>query len=474
MGGASGSWQPVARERDNTIDTGTIPIIFVPGIMGSRLHFTTIGQYWDPDHKLTRMSHWLTTGPEKVRREFALSTPATVMAEGKGYTEEQLARGWAGVAKDFYKPLLEHLTKKDYGAYATPVYAIGYDWRQNNNDSGDAIMHRIAQILKDEAAERYILLSHSMGGLATRAGLKRDKAGVAGKLLGVCHIAQPVTGAAVAARRMFTGATYGGDGLAMMALLGNNRQKFATIASALPGAISLLPTQDFTNTGGGDWYTYRTFEEPERDRAWRGSAFDHYVQTQSPPGLVAPADSRHTIEPVPRREMARRIAEAREFHVGLGGGGGAGKLYKHEHTWTFYGDGNTTDTTLHFRLPPLHAEFSLLSTALHALNPFSDDLHYKAKRADGSEVTVPGSQVDPSDRGCVLQQTNRSDGTVPVASAQALFPGKGDLYRKQDAHDLDKQRQFFHFGGAAHDKICTDPPCLDFLDELVTHLVGSV
>jgi hypothetical protein len=466
MGGASGTWQPVARERDNTIDTGTIPIIFVPGIMGTRLHFTTTGNYWDPDHKVTRMSHWLTTGPEKVRREFALSTPATVMAEGKGYTEEQLARGWAGVAKEFYKPLLEHLAKKDYGAYDTPVYAIGYDWRQNNNDSGDAIMKRIAEILEIEQAERYILLSHSMGGLATRAGLKRN-AEVAGKALGVCHIAQPVTGAAVAARRMFTGATYGGDGVAMMALLGNNRQKFATIASALPGAISLLPTQDFTNTGGGDWYTYRTFEEPDINRAWQGSAWTHYAKPQSPPGLLAPADSRHTIDPVPRREMGRRIDEARSFHLGLG-------LYKHEHTWTFYGDGNTTDTSLDFSLPPVHAEFSLLSTALHALNPFSDDLQYKAKRADGSEVTVPGSRVDPSDRGCVLKQTNRSDGTVPVASAQALFPGQGHRYNKQDAHNLELERQFFHFGGAAHDKICTDPPCLDFLDELVTHLVGSV
>lgn len=466
MGGASGSWQPVARERDNTIDTGTIPIIFVPGIMGTRLHFTAIDEYWDPDSNW-RMTHWLTTGTEKVRREFALSNPATIMAEGKGYTEQQLERGWAGVAKDFYKPLLDHLAKKDYGAYDTPVYAVGYDWRQNNNTSGDAIMTRIAQILETEAADRYILLSHSMGGLATRAGLMRDKAGVAGKLLGVCHIAQPVTGAAVAARRMFTGATFGGDGLAMMALLGNNRQKFATIASSLPGAIQLLPTQDFTNTGGGDWYTYKTFEQPDVNRAWRGSAFDHYLKPQSPPGLLAPADSRHTIDPVPRREMVRRISEARAFHGGL-------KLYKHAHTWTFYGDGNTTDTSVHFELPPVHAEFSLLSTALHALNPFSDDLHYKAKRADGSEVTVPGSKVDPSDRGCVLRHTNRTDGTVPVASAQALFPGQAHVYRKQDTHDLETQRQFFHFGGAAHDKICTDPPCLDFLDELVTHLVGSV
>ena len=458
MGGASGTWQPVARAGDNTIDTGTIPIIFVPGIMGTRLHFTAIDEYWDPDSNW-RMSHWLTTGVEKVRREFALSNPATVMTSGD-HSEEQLARGWGSCAKDFYRGLLRHLEEQTYGAYNTPVYAVGYDWRQNNNDSGDRIMRRIKGILETEAAERFILISHSMGGLATRAGLKRN-ADVAGKLLGVCHIAQPVTGAAVAARRMFTGATRGGDGMAMMLLLGNNRKKFATIASSLPGAIQLLPTQDFTDTGGGWWYSYRTFEEPNTAREWRGVAWELYKRPQSPPGLLAPAGSPHAIEAVPMREMGRRIDEARDFHMALG-------LYKHEKTWTFYGDGNSTDTRLHFNLPPEHTELAVFATAM------SQTPIYTAKRADGSEATVLGDQIDPADRGCVLQKTARTDGTVPIASAQALFPGQAHRYTSGAEHDLAAQRQFFHHGGAQHDKICTDPPCLAFVDELITHLVGSV
>jgi hypothetical protein len=463
--------QPVARQADNTLDTGTIPIIFAPGIMGSRLHFTAINRYWDPDHMIRRMPYWLTSGAETVRRAFALSNPAVVMSEGDGYTQQQLERGWAGVAKDFYRGLLVHLSGRRFGAYATPVYAIGYDWRQNNNDSGDAIMRRIAEILEIEHASRYILLSHSMGGLATRAGLKRNPA-VAAKALGVCHIAQPATGAAVAARRMFTGATNAGDGMAMMLLLGNNRQKFATIASALPGAIQLLPTQDFTDTNGGPWYSYETFEQPGVVRNWTGMAWDLYVMPQSPPGLLAPAGSPHAIEAVPRREMLRRIAEARAFHLGLG-------LYKHEETWTFFGDGNTTDTRLHFRLPPQHTELAVWTTAFASLGGgmggggMGGEVFYTARRADGSEATIPGSMVDPMDRGCVLTQTNRTDGTVPIASAKGLFPGQAHRYARGAEHDLEAQRQFFHFGGAAHDMICTDGPTLAFLDELITHLVGS-
>jgi hypothetical protein len=463
----TGVVQPVVRQGDNTLDTGTIPIVFVPGVMGSRLHFTTLGVYWDPDRLIRRMPRWLTSSADRVRRDFSLSNPATVMTEGSGYTAQQLARGWAGVAADFYKGLLQHLTRQRYGAYRTPVYAIGYDWRQSNEISGAAVMERIAEIVDTESAQRFILLSHSMGGLVTRAGLQNDTSGVADKLLGVCHIAQPATGAAVAARRMFTGATFGGDGVAMMALLGNNRQKFQTIISSLPGPMQLLPTQDFTDTDGGWWYTYRTFERPDVQQEWRGLCWDLYAQPQSPPGLLAPADSRHSIAAVPRREFSRRLGEARAFHMALG-------LYKHPKTWSFYGDGNRCDTNLHFRLPPLHAELAVWSSVLHSLNPFSEDIRYKARRADGTEVTIPGSQVDPADRGCVIEQNNRSDGTVPVASGKALFRNQAHRFRAGTDYDYDSRKQFYAQGGNKHDKICVDRNCLGFLDDLITHLVGSV
>ncbi|PRP90833.1 Lecithin:cholesterol acyltransferase [Enhygromyxa salina] len=465
---SSGGVQQVARVGGNTIDTGTIPIVFVPGIMGSRLHFTKIKRYWDPDHTISRMRHWLLSSADRVRRDFrvnAASNPVEVMTDGDQLSASQRERGWGGVAWGFYGSLLEHLEGQRYGAYDTPVYAIGYDWRQGNDHSGAAIATRIEEILAEQDAERFILLSHSMGGLATRAALKGN-AEVAGKLAGVCHIAQPVTGAAVAVRRMFTGATFSGDGLAMMALLGSNRQKFQTICSALPGAMQLLATQDFTKTDGSWWYTYRTFEEPEVDRAWEGLCWSLYAQPQSPPGLLAPADSRHAIAAVPRREFNRRLAEARAFHMGMG-------LWKHANTWTFYGTGNTTDTSLHFELPPVEAKLSLLSTAMHSLNPFTEDIRYKARRADGSEVSVPGSEVDPSDRGCVMQRSDKSDGTVPVASAKALFGGATHEYASGTAYDYETQRQFYADGGEAHDQICADPKCVAFLDDLITHLVGS-
>ncbi len=39
----------ICRQGANTLDSRIVPIIFVPGVMGSRLHFPTVDQYWDPD-----------------------------------------------------------------------------------------------------------------------------------------------------------------------------------------------------------------------------------------------------------------------------------------------------------------------------------------------------------------------------------------------------------------------------------------
>ena len=51
-------------------------------------------------------------------------------------------------------------------------------------------------------------------------------------------------------------------------------------------------------------------------------------------------------------------------------------------------------------------------------------IHY-GRRADGSEAVI--SDPNPPDRGLVVTQTPHSDGTVPLMSAQGLFPGERDL-----------------------------------------------
>jgi pimeloyl-ACP methyl ester carboxylesterase len=451
--------QPVCRVGDNTLDTGTIPLIVVPGVMGSRLHFTADDEYWDPD-SYWRMSHWLTTGAEKVREEFTHA--ATVMSEGNGLSPEQCKRGWAGVAKDAYGELLEFLAKQRFGGYRTPVYAIGYDWRKCNKDSGNAIAERIEKILEIEKTDRYILISHSMGGMVTRAALQQNP-GVAAKLSGIIHIAQPVTGAAVLVRRMFTGARRSLDGAVMMLLLGGNRKKFQTIISALTGPMELLCTQDYRDIDKSWWYEYRTFEQPNDPKRWEGSIWKLYKESASPPGLLAAPGSAGAISPVAAREFRRRLEEAEAFHSTL-------KLWKHDKTWSIYGTGHLCDMRVDFVLPPRSAEMKVIPSMSMA----PPIVLYEAKRATGETVLIQAGDVDPEDRGVQTgdrQRRTQTDSTVPSTSGAALF--EGEPSEVGDYDDFEGKRQFILRGGLAHDKICNDATVHRFVVEITNYLVGS-
>ncbi len=449
------SEEAICRIDGNTLDTGKIPIVFVPGVMGSRLHFTAIDEYWDPD-STWRMSHWLTISAERARREFALDNPAVVDAENDDLTDEQLTRGWAGVAWGFYGQFVQDLARQRFGRYQTPVYVIGYDWRQNNRDSGDFVARRIKEILQTEGADRFILVSHSMGGLVTRACLKNN-ADVAGKLMGVIHVAQPVNGAPVLVRRMFTGAVRAHDGgWGLSTILGNNRKKFQTIMSSLPGPMQLLATPHYRDTNGSWWYDYTTFEQPNVPRRWEGVAWDLYEQPVSPPGLLAPAGKPYAVDPVSRREFGRRLREARAYHDWIG-------LWKHEKTWAIYSTGLVVDMRVHFALPPT----SVHTEVIPSFGEGPPVILHSGTRADGSTAIV--TDPDPEHRGNVLQRRGESDSTVPDSSAESLFAGQRHAVAIGSDYNQKKQ---FRISGAAHDAICHNANCERCLFDIVRHILG--
>lgn len=460
--------QPVCRVGENTLDTGTIPLIFVPGVMGSRLHFKADDEYWDPD-SYWRMSHWASTGAEKVREEFTHT--ATVMSEGNGYSAELCKRGWAGVAKRYYGKFLEFLSKQCFGGYRTPVYAIGYDWRKDNKLSGAAVGQKIVSICGTEKTDRYILISHSMGGMVTRSALLQNSE-AATMLSGVIHIAQPVTGAAVLVRRMFTGARPLLDGVAMMALLGNNRRKLQTIVSALTGPIELLCTDDYLDLDGQGnprewWYTGRTFEQPNELLRWHKEGektiWDRYQEHASPPGLLAPPGTPGAIRESVAIEFRERLKEAKIFHTEL-------NTWKHPKTWSIFGTGHTCDVRVDFRLPPQEAQMKVIPS----MSTASPVILYEAVRANGETVLLQSGDADPENRGVQTgaeQRRKQSDSTVPVSSGAALF--EGQAHELGDYQNLEERRQFILHGGESHDKICDDAKVQRFVVEVVNHLVGS-
>lgn len=282
-----GQRQRAEGDARDTINAQVVPIIFVPGVMGSRLDVSGTVFDWDPDDK-AEMADWVTSTTASVRKRIAYTTDAEPMSDlvrfslGHDVPVDPLAdirgrerlvqiatqgrrlsrrqnlsavisrfyerRGWGSVVWSFYGPILLHLQEvlnPGRGANEPhPVYAIGYDWRQSNTDSGNVLLLQIQRILEDTPlARRVIVVSHSMGGLVTRAALA---AGGGRHIAGVVHTVMPADGAVVAYRRFFTGARpkYDGDAF-LCSILGDTPHKYFETQSGARGPIELLPHDSY-------------------------------------------------------------------------------------------------------------------------------------------------------------------------------------------------------------------------------------
>lgn len=246
------------------------PIVFVPGVMGSRLKLGN--DAWDPD-SATGMLGWAARDPVDAAALLDIrgGNQATLMNEAIEW-DDRLAeiwkivdpkqqkdfygnlRGWSGVAKDFYRDLLVRL-EAFFNAYpfvpgAHPVYAFGYDWRKSNADSGKKLATRIDEILKKHpGSSKVVLVTHSMGGLVARHAVHAKGGNAAAKVKGVVHVVQPVNGAVQAYRRFAEGvdADRGGffdfQAKVFAGILGGSWWGYTLLMSGTDGPLQLLPNQ---------------------------------------------------------------------------------------------------------------------------------------------------------------------------------------------------------------------------------------
>jgi hypothetical protein len=351
----SQSTRAVAKNKMNTVNMNVVPIVFVPGIMGSRLHLTETDSYWDPD-STSRMLHWVFADWDDQVREMDYRRPAVVVDDPNdnpaGYSAERVERGWNEVLERSYGtilPDLENSANLGVQGYRCPVYAIGYDWRLSIKDCHTRITERIQNdILPDEDAEKVILVTHSMGGLVTRWAMMN---GLESSVLGVVHCVQPAFGATIFYSRCRIGADDAGAPLSW--IMGNTAGKFSALMSGLPGGVQLIAAPlynqmlQFTNrdhwlqyrpgtnrpptgwfSGDGDW-------EQTPLQPWQGSVWDAYRETTGNPGVINHSEyntaSPNLDLPAVRSELMATIGKAEEFHAALGD-------YKHPNTFALYGN----------------------------------------------------------------------------------------------------------------------------------------
>ena len=114
--------------------------------------------------------------------------------------------------KQIFNPakVFDFLKKEEFeklADYAFPVFALGYNWLQCNSDSAISVKERLNSMVKPQIAKefpkatfkKYIIVTHSMGGLVTRALIQDGE--VAGDILGVIHGVMPASGAPTVYKR---------------------------------------------------------------------------------------------------------------------------------------------------------------------------------------------------------------------------------------------------------------------------------
>lgn len=137
-----------------------------------------------------------------------------------------------------------------FSSYQYPVYAIGYNWLQSNQQSAEDVAKQIAAICKKLKAPKAIVITHSMGGIVARAVASMVPGG-ADLIYGIVHGAQPATGAPIASKRFRTGA----EGFVAGSLFGSNDTEWAAVAANSPAALELMPMPDYRN--GAPWWLVR-------------------------------------------------------------------------------------------------------------------------------------------------------------------------------------------------------------------------
>lgn len=342
-----------------------IPLVLVPGIMGSRLRRRDGGELaWDPPSGAWNSARaawkWgfidggerrnLLIGPEHDP-EFLQVDPGTQeilrrYGLSPGQAETAVANGWGAVHWSSYGEFLQRVsTAPGHGwpsvdrFFTFPVYAVGYNWTASNRNSGAKLADRLDEIIAendrgDTFCEKVVLLTHSMGGYVARAAMRFD--GAESKVAGVVHVVQPVTGAPATYKR----ARAGFEGLEAL-VLGWNAGEVTPLLADGPGILELLPSHLYRdNDGVPDWLQIKVGRDTLFGLPRHGDPYDEiYAERTAFWRLV----DEILIDPSGRADRGRwdrylqHLDEARAFHAELG-------LGHHPRSYAVWGDGTEHPT----------------------------------------------------------------------------------------------------------------------------------
>ncbi len=389
-----------------------IPVIFIPGIMGSNLKIVNevkkVGKKrdaiaWRPDLAgASDASQWAST------RQLTLDAKNTVVdtrctVDGKSKVSPMSgmsmkcaeSRGWGSVFWGSYGDVLRYLesnlnlpcfyepskdkvlinsafrTLLDTGItlpgqpplklrlsdiehmseYWFPVHAFGYNWLQSNEDAGIALSREITRIIGfyqkklryPGACQKVILITHSMGGLVSRAAVHPKIGNAEANVLGIVHGVMPAIGAAAAYKRMRTGFERGEINWFSLGSMvgeygpqwvsGRNGHDVTAVLGHAPGGLQLLPNKAYQPEG---WLKMTGVDAQPYVVPMNGNPYASIYREQNKwwrlinPDWLDPAGRFKNPRVTPWGSFDAALTQAENFHSKLA-------HHYHPNTYCFYG-----------------------------------------------------------------------------------------------------------------------------------------
>jgi pimeloyl-ACP methyl ester carboxylesterase len=460
----------------DTLSFGCTPIVFVPGVMGSRLAVPAASRSWDPD-RVIPMTEWIafTSAARRLnRRALSSSTSsASPLTTFSNEASEAIAklpalarirnkairlgndagsslddyygriRNWTAVLWGFYGELLGLLETTFNSDLEHPVFAFGYDWRSSNKESGLAFAAFVEDVLSGFSgkAKDVIVITHSMGGLVVRAALAAAGS-LDAQIRGVIHGAQPSNGAVAMYRRFFTGTRPSLDGWGykeefLGSIMGNDPATFAYNVSGASGPLQLLPNDDF----GKDCPGWLSAAGVSVDLTNVFAAYGKYKW----PGLIGPTDlgqsqlgsaseiSGNTIV----NELVFNLGVAKDFHRIIASSW-------HRNTYVVLSTGLDTDDSTHFGTYPTPLDPASLGAGAGSIE--GDQSPIDPRVFDPPRWIAPSWGSSAAESDLTGLKVGTGDGTVPENSARCLECPNGKLVAPPEP-----------VRGATHAEVYKDP-----------------
>ncbi|MEQ5776503.1 hypothetical protein J4E05_13305 [Thalassospira sp. NFXS8] len=270
-----------------------LPLIFVPGIMGSRLRIAgTTDVVWEPQDSTVNALGLARRGAigkrdRMIGPDGAPYSPDYLEVDpgqvDDFLSQERIDRGWGGLMQGSYASFMAWLENmaETPAAGQVPrgcfnlhyeVWVHPYNWTDDNLNSGKALGETVAKAVA-ETTQKYrdtdvqvlkpVIVTHSMGGLVARAYTQIH--GGASDVHGVIHGALPSDGAPAAYKRIVAGFEGGGiKGTIERHVLGANQQEATATAGNMPGVLELLPNQTHKSVDGSTKWLFATGRDGSR------------------------------------------------------------------------------------------------------------------------------------------------------------------------------------------------------------------